>query len=169
MPLSLVLLLLVQAASSRPATGPSVPTPAQAASTLPADIADSIKQVVTKVTALGERARVCEARLNDDMTSLRDIQSREADTKNKIVEFQKNQADANAHAVAARGQNPALGDAQRAALLAKTEITTMDARLTQLNSDEQRYRDDAGKQQVCIDQAHAALLALINPPKSSTK
>jgi hypothetical protein len=164
----LVLVLFQPAPAKGPAAGPA-PAPAQVTSTLPAETADSIKQAVTKVTALGERARVCQARFNDDSASLRDIQSRQVDTRNKIEEFGKIGADARARATAARGQNPAFGDAQRAAQLAGIQATNMRSRLAELNADEQRTRSDAAQQQACIDQTHAALAALINPPKPATR
>jgi hypothetical protein len=169
--MSLVLLLctLLQAGATKPSTSPQPSTSTSAPTTISAEIAEAIKQIVAKVTAWGERARICEARLNDDMASVRDIQGRQTDAKNQIVGFQKDLADANARAAASRGQQPGLGDAQRAAVLARTQIGNTQARLIQLNGDEQRYKDDGAKQQTCIDQAHTALATFINPSKAQTK
>jgi hypothetical protein len=71
-------------------------------------------------------------------------------------------ADARAHFAAARGQNPAGGDAQRAAVLATAQINTLNGLLEQLGRDLTRETEDVTTQQTCAAQNRRLLADLYN-------
>src|SRR5258708_15072233 len=102
------LLLLAQAAD--------IPPKKQDSSSLPADVADAIKKTVTRVTAYGEQGRLCEARWNDDLSQMRDIDSKAIEAQNRVVALEKEGLDANARGAIARSRSngPALAEAQQA-------------------------------------------------------
>src|SRR3954454_8743932 len=107
------------------AAGPAAaPTPPMQPSQTTAAVVDAIKSSTTQAVTLGELARTCDAALDRDKTAIRDIEQRITEARNQVTTLQRARADANAHLAAARGQQPAAGDAARAASAAQTQMNT---------------------------------------------
>jgi chromosome segregation ATPase len=143
--------------------------PRASPTSLPADIADTIKKAVTQVAVFGEQGRLCETRRSNDLSQIRDLDGRVTEAKNKVVSLQKAEMDANARAIAARNQRDqaAIGEAQRAVTAAQTELRNVQALVQAMATNRQSLQDDLTSNEKCVASTQTALSNLIGPPPAA--
>jgi len=135
------------------------PTKSQTAVPNPSDLAESIRQAVTRVVAYGEFARTCNAQLGNDQSQIHDLESRIRDSNDRLTDLSTEATRINAHAPVDVVQLNKL----------KTQYSeTQNLLKTQTDQRVGLYAD-LTKQQKCIDDAKAQLASLItNPAEPST-
>ena len=135
------------------------PKNSQTVSANPSDLAENIRQTVTRVVAYGETARICNAQLANDQAQIHDLDSRIRDSNDRIADLSSEAAKITAHPPVDAYQYKKIQD----------QYSDTKTLLKKQTDDRDGLYTDLGKQQKCIEEAKNHLAALTaNPDQAAT-